>query len=877
MSENLSFLSRRLTLLCLFAVCAPLLGQTYRVESLKTITIDVPGATAAYSLDASCAEAAADNGVVTISGKLHGTTHVVVATASGAQPFDVVVTDPPIRYPPGFVNPLIFQSGAESGYYETGYNSSAGLLQSQLDFSRKQDDTTIHVHLVGTRQLGDLSSGEARTALSSASYEISTPNRDITILDRYLDESPLAITGSIVRGLHFRQDGWFFHAGYTSVASFDGLFLPARAEGVIEAGYRRKLSPHSSVTGSFYHFSVPPSDLVGRSGTVVLLTYAYSPSENLHLSADLGLSRGIAGSARLDYKSDRDNIRGTVRYAPSTFASLGATNLRGLRSDLSWTRRLTVKLSNDVTFYSNKLALPGIQQSTITAGDQLQYRLASHWSLFGGATGSSYQTTIPLNPPVRSLNAPAGLAFNSRHFGTQGQYQFSRITKQDTGGHQFRASTRFGGGSVSFSAFAERQTQAPTLGFVLNQSQGLSQALELLGMNATSIQQVDQLLSDSSYLFAAGYIKGATVNVVPVRSQAGGSINLMGRGHRPQVSYNFLYNDNHGLMGSTLSAAHSVLYTQRLGDNEFSLSYSIVATKMPGLPQVYLRMLSVVWHHQVQSVPSFIIPEHHGFISGIVFQDNDSKGTYQPGMTVVTNAEVVLDGSRRVATAADGSYRFSRVPVGKHQIAVSYRCEKPTFFSTPSTVEATENATINFGIGFSLSNLVGRIANDAGQGVMGVTALIRNKDQRWKPTTDGDGSFVLHHLPEGEYDVEIDEESVPPGYLTSELMPQKVTVGASIPGTVAFTVQASRSISGRVLTYDAADGKYIAVAARTVMLKEVAKTSTTDALGQYMFRNLASGSYTVAVMEHSGEVTKLVKLPPSPTALTNIDLQIGDR
>src|SRR5579863_6972301 len=129
MSGNLPFPSRRLIAFWLFIPFVVLQAQTYRVESLKTITVEVPGATAAYSLDTTFADATAENGKVTISGKIHGTTHVVVVTPSGAQPLEVQVTDPPIKYPPGFINPLMFQAGVQNGYYETGYNSSAGLLQ----------------------------------------------------------------------------------------------------------------------------------------------------------------------------------------------------------------------------------------------------------------------------------------------------------------------------------------------------------------------------------------------------------------------------------------------------------------------------------------------------------------------------------------------------------------------------------------------------------------------------------------------------------------------------------------------------------------------------------------------------------------------------
>jgi hypothetical protein len=341
------------------------------------------------------------------------------------------------------------------------------------------------------------------------------------------------------------------------------------------------------------------------------------------------------------------------------------------------------------------------------------------------------------------------------------------------------------------------------------------------------------------------------------------------------VSYNFLHNDNHGLTSSTISAIHSMSYTQRLGSEQISLSYSIFGMRAPGQALLYQRSLAAAWRHEFRSVPSFLIPEHHGEISGVVFRDDNAKGTYEPGMAVIAGAKVVLDGLRRAETGSDGSFRFSRVPIGKHRLTISYRPDKPIFFSTQSDVETAENTTVNFGIGFSLSSLIGRLANDAGLGVIGATVVVKTKDKRWTATTDGDGSFSFRQFVEGDYQVEIDEDSLPGGYLTSELTEQTVKVGATTPGNAVFSVRALRSIAGLVLAFDRAASKEVPVAGKMVILKELAKTSTTDKLGRYIFRDLPAGSYTVAVAAGSKEVTRSVTLPPTPSTITNADLQIA--
>ena len=112
----------------------------------------------------------------------------------------------------------------------------------------------------------------------------------------------------------------------------------------------------------------------------------------------------------------------------------------------------------------------------------------------------------------------------------------------------------------------------------------MQQILEQQGILATSVQQVDQLLSSDAFLIAAGYIKGASINLVPVRTQIGGTADWSTRGaHKRDLSYNFLYNDNQALLGSTLAVVHTLAFTQSITRSDtLSLSCSIMGLKNPG-------------------------------------------------------------------------------------------------------------------------------------------------------------------------------------------------------------------------------------------------------------------------------------------------------
>lgn len=134
----------------------------------------------------------------------------------------------------------------------------------------------------------------------------------------------------------------------------------------------------------------------------------------------------------------------------------------------------------------------------------------------------------------------------------------------------------------------------------------------------------------------------------------------------------------------------------------------------------------------------------------------------------------------------------------------------------------------------------------------------------------------MSSLVAGDYDVQVDEDSLPAGYSADALVePQRVTVGPSSPGKADFTARALRSISGRVLSYDSKAGRYIPVNRAQVTLREPGLSTMTDVVGRYLFRDLAAGSHTVSVQNEAQTSSHTVRLGDQPVDVINVDFQIS--
>src|SRR5476651_195811 len=113
----------------------------------KTVQRPVAGATAAYSLDSSIADATAANGVVEIVGKAPGSTNIVIVTPAGAQTLAVIVPVPPSVVPPGF-EPPEHQGSGENGTYEFRYNSDPSQVTNSIELKRTEGKSFTRMQVI---------------------------------------------------------------------------------------------------------------------------------------------------------------------------------------------------------------------------------------------------------------------------------------------------------------------------------------------------------------------------------------------------------------------------------------------------------------------------------------------------------------------------------------------------------------------------------------------------------------------------------------------------------------------------------------------------------------------------------------------------------
>ncbi|HWX53249.1 MAG TPA: carboxypeptidase regulatory-like domain-containing protein [Verrucomicrobiae bacterium] len=860
------------------ALVAAAQGQSpLTVGYQKIVEFTVPGATAAYSLDADIVEAAAGAGLVSVTGKHPGTTNIIVVTSAGVQSLPVLVPQPPSVFPAGFDPRSGEGSASESGSYEVRYNSDPAQVTNALTLRRIQGDSIERLQIVNANLIST-SSSQPKIGFPLLSYEFGRRRWDVVLADQMVDNSPLTVEQSLVRGLHLRWGDWQFHGGITTIATFQGLFLVTDPEDTLGVSKTFHLTSNGSLLASLYWFKNPSNQTaVAPDGVVGSMTYRYKRSDKITFLSELGISRKIAYAARGTYDDKRTHAAGSFRLEPRRFPGLAIGNQHGVYADLNATRNFTPRLFSSLSLNQSHYTLPNLSQSTLSTNLLMNYKLTPHFTVSSGSAYTRFSSQIPATATIETLNLPAGIDFSTRHFGAGFQYQ--RTVNFDLpGGNDYAVNARGGWGAYQVTGFFRHDEQVPTLAAIFAQLPGLQDLLQRAGIVITSPDQLAQLLRDTTLLATLGFSGPLSVNITPARNDSGASFSWIspGSSHR-QLNVNVFHSASQLVQGSLSFTTTTVSYSQRVGlENDVIGSAALFRTVSNG--ESALRPLfSITFQHRFTSVPGFILPGRHGVVQGHVFRDDESSGRYDGKQSTVGGVLVVLDGNRTTHSDDQGRYSFHHVPFGMHRVEAKFESPEPFFFTTSSPTTVDMNATADFGINFAKGQVYGFVLNDADEGVGGVTVELKGPGPAHTTQTTMDGKFSFLGLEAGRYSVSTLAASYPSGYSLQDLQPQEVTVVKGSPARTAFSVRAIRVITGKVTAYDRGLLQTVPLANMTVRLKELPRETQTGPNGAYIFRNLPTGVFTVTVEYQGKETVRAVRVPAGPANIRDVELNVGPK
>jgi hypothetical protein len=842
----------------------PVAAQSIVLEYQQAVTRALPGATAAFSLNPDYVGASAYDGVLSLVGRAPGTTHVVVLFGDRSESFLTTVKD---SRPEARAAGASFGADAnEAGSLELRYASRPAVLQNRIQFGRRQGDRQTDMTFAGAVPFGGVS--QSPFSIPTASYSVRTPSRELTVLDESVTNSPLTLSRSNVRGVHIRQGNFRIHAGYSFFANYEDVLLPTHKETVGGVSYRIGLGTRSSLTPNIYYFGGNVSSV--HTGTLGSLVYETRPAAGVKLLVEVAKARAVGTAIDLDIDRANDRAWAKVRIAPQDLPSLSTGQLNGRAVDAAWLRNWK-RIGLNANVSSHSYAVREVSQTSSVASLGLQYRLAQHWAV-QTAPGYSLFDSGSAAGRLRSTTAPVGFTFSKGLIGLGGDYQFTRDADRDRAGHLVRATVRGGSGRFQLWGMAERQTQAPTTGYILSQVPQLQETLDRMGIAASSPQQIAELLQTNAGLAALGYSGLKTVNLTPVRLRFNGGAVWTGSGpRRPTFRFDSILNHDSLIDRTVDTAVHSVTYSYRVnGATEVFASASWICAAGPS--RACNPVMSLSLRQPLTRMPRLLVAERRGDIQGIVFIDDLSRGAYGPGLTALPGIDVVLDGARHTRTDAAGRYRFTGVPYGQHRVEVPYKADGSFFYTTPSPADVVTGSTADFGIGFTRSRLRVLVGNDAGAALPDVVVRLRGADGQGRGVTGGDGAFTFAGLAEGEYEVVVDPASVPPGYALEALSAQRVKVSTASVGVTQFVLVAHRSVTGAVRIFDRVAGRYLAVKDAVVELGP--QRSVTDERGVFLFRDVPAGPRTVVVHYDGTTHDASVSLPQGPAAVKDITFSI---
>jgi hypothetical protein len=777
-------------------------AETIVLPFAATRTVSMRGTTAAWAVDSTIVEVTVTGGSLTLRARGAGRTNVIVVHEGGQSSLEVTVEAQERRAS------LADAIESERGTADLRYRSAAGEVQAAVSMVREDGKKRTEIEARTVHYTQRPAGERATTSIASASLRFFGAGRELTLLDRDVDHSPLTLSHVPIRGAHYLDDTWRLHAGVASYAAYGSFLIPVERELVAGAGYAIRTGPRSKVTPGVFFFS--------SEGAVASLLYEYSDSARLDIRSEVGYSNGLGGAAQVRYATPRDQVHLDVRYRPDEFAGLQFGSAHGFQGDAAWSRQYGRRSVASFVLAASDIADTRVHAASL----DLEHRIHDRVALTGGASwgrfGSHSTLTVPLG---------ARYEFARGHVGALYRYAQSASNR---GGHGFRINGRLSRGAFSGSAFVDRQQNAPTLEAIYDELPDLASTLAEMGLGVTTPADLARVLRENATLVELGYIDGVTVDLAPLRSQVGFELAWLGRGaSRQQLRARAIHSVTETVAGRAATTIASLHYSRRLTrTTDLFASYSWWTSERRGIPVRNQPSFELGLRRQFSAFPSF---GGSGDITVSVFLDDDLDGRAD-GTPLV--AEVDVDGKQRMRTDARGTAVFTKIDGGVHRVTVRVPDHPTAYFTSPSRVDARAGDELSFGVALSPARASGVLRSDAGKGIAGVRVRLERGSRQLESETKSDGSFSFAAAP-GQWTLSLVDTTVPLGYAMSAAS-QTLLLDRANPVTCELTLRAQRSIAGEGARPNS-----------ELRVEPVGKTIRADAQGRFVVRSLPAGEITL--------------------------------
>lgn len=831
---------------CAGVLAAPVAPQQFAAR--QTVTLDQPGAIAAFAVDSTIVDVAVAAGRVVLLGRRSGETVVTVVFAGSVQSFSV-------RVEPAALSSAAAQAELQGRTMVEGrYDSALRRFTAVVSGGGRLGDSEVRAHVEAVHQ-GDPAEGERRVALPSASIAISNGQRSIVLLDQFVQVSPLTLNGIVLRGVHVQQGPFDLHAGIASWSPLQGFLVPEgeRAATVsrrFEAGGVR-ITPHVAWF---------PDSQSGARGVAAVAIEFGAPEDELRVRGDVGWGGAPAAAIDVDWRTTQREVwlRGATR--PEGFASLKAAPPPGTSAEGAWTEKLAEGTTVTASGSVSRLQLAQAEAQAISGRLEGRHQLTPEWSATVAASGGQYR--IEPAEAVRRSTLAAGLAWDTNEWGASAQYRYQTVSSSDRGGHGGRLSLRANAAGWRATAFIDAQQQAPTLDLLLADRSELARALANLGIVAAQPEDLLRALRDNASLSELASAIGP-VRLNPLRTQAGLDVSWRGDGpNRPEYGLRLLRDHVDGVVGARSSTVASLHANWRIGQRtDVGIAVSRWSTRREGQETIGDAGVQVTVRTYLDQ-PLIPGPSSDP-ISGRVYRD-DAPGGGAGARVPMAGIEVVLDRNRRTHTDPEGRYSFARPGPGPHTVEAILPAQESAYFTTASQLTREAGGTADFGLALSGVRIAGVVLNDAGAPVAGVTVRVDGARPA-TAVTDSSGSYRATVAP-GDVQVTLAAETVPPGHDLRALSARSRKLADGEPATVNFTVRALRSLEGEVTGHGGA--------AATVTIPELSRSVTADAQGRFILRRLPAGPLTLVVNSAGRAAQTVVEMPAGPGTVRGVKLQL---